>query len=460
MSVIRLRTYAKKLKELMLSFTTGYSKSGYNPKITNHTDLEEVVWKDNLGNEVQAQSPGFDYSSITGDKTLEISANDLTKVYSFDFLPSSINDADALIKGTLDLSKVKNIRRIDFAGSPITGITLSDQTNEEPLYVRLSGTDITTLDLSKSTHLTHLTLGLNPNLKAIFFGSTSASAISLDLYSKPFNSGSGYIELLDTMDLTPFTGKPLSAFTIGRTSLLSIDLSMFSGYSGKVYIENGNVTESINLSKYTGNDLSIRGNSNLTSITFPSTSVIQTSGNFWIYENSSLKTLDLSWLKKTTVFSVRTNALTTIIFPVDATEYDKIDVQQNNLSSLDISGIAIIRSRLYCYQNPNLSAITFPAAGAMDGVKSFWAYSCSFSNFVFPFGTVLKPESIAIYNNNMDQATVDANIDSIYQNRANFPTVAKVLNIAGTNASPSSAAITQINDLEANYNWTITYTAP
>ena len=78
----------------------------------------------------------------------------------------------------------------------------------------------------------------------------------------------------------------------------------------------------------------------------------------------------------------------------------------------------------------------------------------------------------------MSVANVDATIDSIYQNRSIYDniTVAKSMNISGTNASPTgtyqapagfvlgsadgtpTSALEQVYVLVNNYSWTITYT--
>jgi len=44
---------------------------------------------------------------------------------------------------------------------------------------------------------------------------------------------------------------------------------------------------------------------------------------------------------------------------------------------------------------------------------------------------------LRIHNNGMDQANVDAVIDSIYANRASYTDATPALNIGGTNATPT-----------------------
>lgn len=64
--------------------------------------------------------------------------------------------------------------------------------------------------------------------------------------------------------------------------------------------------------------------------------------------------------------------------------------------------------------------------------------------------------SIDVSDNQLSQTAVDAIIADIYQDRAmHTATVTKLLELGGTNAGPSAAALTQVNELRTSYGWSI-----
>ncbi|MBW2733009.1 MAG: leucine-rich repeat domain-containing protein [Deltaproteobacteria bacterium] len=63
--------------------------------------------------------------------------------------------------------------------------------------------------------------------------------------------------------------------------------------------------------------------------------------------------------------------------------------------------------------------------------------------------------TLSLQDNLLDQIAVDAIISDIYQARDNYPTEAKILDLGGTNAAPGAAARGQVDELRANFAWTI-----
>jgi hypothetical protein len=76
-----------------------------------------------------------------------------------------------------------------------------------------------------------------------------------------------------------------------------------------------------------------------------------------------------------------------------------------------------------------------------------------------PTGTVAKFD---LKNDGQDQADIDSAIDLVYAAREDYASTADenpVLDISGTSAAPSAAALTKIDDLVENYGWTVIRTS-
>jgi hypothetical protein len=134
-------------------------------------------------------------------------------------------------------------------------------------------------------------------------------------------------------------------------------------------------------------------------------------------------------------------------------------LQANNcrLYNLTLPSVTTIQISIFtCNTNPNLSSINnlsnvhFPSSGT-----TFNAYNCSL-NIVFPLGESpigICSRNIRIDNNSMSQSNVDANINKLYTNRANFDTVAKTFNIGGNNADPSGNYVAPPTNGSTNSDW-------
>jgi hypothetical protein len=141
-------------------------------------------------------------------------------------------------------------------------------------------------------------------------------------------------------------------------------------------------------------------------------------------------------------------------------------------------GAAKIGTDFHFYNSPNLSIMSnlsnLEFSGTATFQRTFHVYNCILLNITFPLGSNnFLPGSILIHNNGMDQANVDATINSLYQNRSkNWGAGAKTLNISG-NSAPSGAyqaptgfiqgsadgssisAKEQVYVLVNNYGWTV-----
>ena len=67
---------------------------------------------------------------------------------------------------------------------------------------------------------------------------------------------------------------------------------------------------------------------------------------------------------------------------------------------------------------------------------------------------------IYLRDQSADQTRVNAIIDNIYTNKESFTDTTITMNIDGNNAAPSAAQILKIEELQADYGWSITYTIP
>lgn len=144
-----------------------------------------------------------------------------------------------------------------------------------------------------------------------------------------------------------------------------------------------------------------------------------------------------------------------------------------------ILGAAKCSLDIHAHNCPNLAGLNnmenIEYTSGQATLRRWHIYNCPLLNIVFPFGANnFLPGFIAIENNNMSQANVNATIDSIYQNRAkNWGTGQKTLGINGTNAAPSGiyqapagfiqgandgnpvSAKEQVYVLANNYGWNV-----
>lgn len=234
---------------------------------------------------------------------------------------------------------------------------------------------------------------------------------------------------------------------------------------------------------------------NLNNITFAN------SGNgvvtrIFAYNNTGLSTLDLSNVPISgLLYTYASPNLTSIIFANSGNGVlNNVQIHTCNLSTLDFSNVALT-GLLYAYNNPNLNNITFANSGngilgntilsgcnfnTLDfsniplqavvrvennpvlssitfassgngGLTDFRANGCSLPNIDFSVFSTSTGVSIQLQDNAMTSTEVDNQI-------INLDTTSWIngtLNIAGTNASRTSASDTAYNNLVAN-GWAIT----
>jgi hypothetical protein len=146
--------------------------------------------------------------------------------------------------------------------------------------------------------------------------------------------------------------------------------------------------------------------------------------------NTKISSVDLSGKTVTGSFSVLNflscQMLTTFTFP---TTQARAVLQTGGI--LNLSG-CIALTTINNTANINYTSAT----GTAD--TRFPADGCAINHAVLLGENNFIPRTIALQNNAMSQAIVDATINSLYVNRDkwNGYTAVKVLNIAGTNAAP------------------------
>jgi len=218
------------------------------------------------------------------------------------------------------------------------------------------------------------------------------------------------------VNLTTFAGVLDISVCPGVTQVLAAD-SSFTGLKGKagmsalqtLQLMRSNITGVLDLSYYTGlrSTLDLRNNPNMTGVLFP----------------------------------VNTVAVVSMYL-----------ISCNLTGTLDTTPLTMNGS-LYVPSNPLLTNVLVKQGTSLANLI---ANNCAL-NTVFPFGSGFTVTTlINLASNNMSAANVNANVDNIYQNKGAFVTTAKTLNLTG-NAAPTGTALTQIADLRANYNWTITH---
>lgn len=208
------------------------------------------------------------------------------------------------------------------------------------------------------------------------------------------------------------------------------------------------------------NDLSgvvrLQDNLELTDVAYGESSGVITS---WYDYNTALRRKDFSryyqWGGEYRGYGC--NQMEEILFPANSTSNVTGFQGQNcpKVPSMNLSGLKGAWSGLFMVNGCTLLENLTPADN-MKNLTRFWADNTKLNQH-FPFGPKIIAPDIRINNVGMSQANVNANINSIYTNAGVFPATAKTLQIHGTNAAPSGTALTQIADLRANYNWTITH---
>lgn len=217
-------------------------------------------------------------------------------------------------------------------------------------------------------------------------------------------------------------------------------------------------------------------------------------------------------LAHTGLLTLRTVSCLNLSFSITSafTSLQNIDVSNSGITLIDLSGRTSTTNNLFvlCNNSPDLVSIVMPTTLARSVVAPtginwtnctllasatnleninytnttatnnlFRAENCSL-NQLFPFGSnSFIPNVISLQDNGMSSANVDSTINNIYTNKTkwNSYTVAKSINIAGSNAAASgiyqapagfvlgvsdgapASAKEQIYVLVNNYGWTITY---
>ncbi len=142
----------------------------------------------------------------------------------------------------------------------------------------------------------------------------------------------------------------------------------------------------------------------------------------------------------------------------------------NNLTGIipDLTAnVALVN--FFCHFN-NLTGVV-PSLAANVALSNFRCFGNSLTGMTDV--NCFAIDNLEIQDNGMDQANVDAVIDSIYTNRASYTDATPALNIGGTNATPTGTyqysatpstakekiyALVNDDDAEGFNTWTITYT--
>ena len=142
-----------------------------------------------------------------------------------------------------------------------------------------------------------------------------------------------------------------------------------------------------------------------------------------------------------TSFTCKVNpGLTSITNPITSTVITNYDVNSNNLSILDVSGMDRLSGVFNCSANPSLTTLTLPTSS--QTFSKFIANDCNLNYFDFTTLSNLTESagvSIDLVNNNLTKAEVNhflVDLDTISTNAYTGRSIA----IAGTNSAPDGSS--------------------
>jgi hypothetical protein len=378
-------------------------------------------------------------SNITGDIDLSTSRASLLDVRLGNLSTSNNNTLS-----NIDLSGCTGLRYLDLVGCDCTDLqlpTLSTPANFSQLYAHGNALSLTTNPdlITKINSYTGLT--------TLYLGSGATGQSSLDgIGANPDLSGLVNMTTC-ALDNTKATG------TLVLPNVNKITTLQLTGNTGLTGITNITAHTSLN-------SITINSTPSLNFSFASFTSIRQITAN-----GCGITTLDLSGRTTTNTISIfslpSSTSLTSITFPTT-------EARCNFITGIDISGCTSL-SALTNQTNINYSIIA-------NASRTFAANGCALNiNFQFGANNFL-PYVMSVQNNAMSTANVDANIDTIYTNRAKWSSgTIKTLNIAGTNGAATgtyqappgfvmgvsdgtpASAKEQIYVLVNNHNWSITY---
>ncbi len=244
------------------------------------------------------------------------------------------------------------------------------------------------------------------------------------------------------------TGAGLGVLSLGSlTALVTCDLNN-CGVSGTLTLPSSSMTR-----------LVVHGNSGLTSITtIPNTVTLMTVYGTALASAPNIPTgvTDIRFGDSAST-GITGSGITSLDFSViSATNTNRLWINNcSALASITLPGSSKNIGSFIAANNASLATLTnlsttnFPdLVGSINGV--FNVSGCGL-NMAFPLGTVIKSRSISLQNNAISNANVNTTIDDLYTNRAAFnnASIAKSLNISGTNAAPSGTLVAPTGYVQA-----------
>jgi len=431
----------------VLSFDTNFQGT-FAPTISDIDNNITPIWKDSLGNEIEADTPNFSYGDTSLKSVYVYFPEGSNPSVEIDFGSPSGNNY--YVNGPFDLSNLKLSGQILLYNNAFTNLVFGQSDNLISLLYFGSNDNYSntfSLDLSPLKNVEEYRIGPFNGEKLKFTPNPISTKVKFDFSATPWgNSGNGKPNLNELVNFISFSNKLTGFNWHGQApgGLSTIDLRNFIEVEGHIDIRNN-------------------GFSN---VHLPT--VNQDSGDFDNYVvNENVTELDFSYVKQGGIAHQGCNSLQTVTYPISSGSLRTFNLHNCDLQpSIDVSGVKHITEDFETKDNPNLESITLMAAGESDNVTSVNVSGCNLQTQDMKIGTVFKQGSFNLRNNSMDQATVDLNIDNCYQNEANI-TSTKFLNIGGTNAEPSgtyqdpggtpTSAKEQIWELVNTYGWTVTY---
>jgi hypothetical protein len=262
------------------------------------------------------------------------------------------------------------------------------------------GSNTQEVRIVRCTNLTSIDLSMISNLTEIYISDNKVLQ-SINLDNLQFVDGGIFIDQCPALTSMPLPnlqsiGQTLNGtygLQITNSGLTSLNLPAITQIIGGIYVYNNSALTSINFPQLTEHlttgafAFNISTNTDLTSVSFP---LLNRLGDFSMFNNDNVSSVNLSNLTTANSFGITSASLTSLIFPALKTTTGLLQFEGTSLSSLSLpvlqtaSGISIGPTALSSFSLPTLTT-----------AESFgFYYSPSVSTISFPSLTTLNKGSI------------------------------------------------------------------